>query len=613
MSTSASPSEDLTEREQPPPLAPTLLTFPSYTPQNPPSQLTAASCRDLFQLLCSVRKPQDITSQCLQALSLSVIPNAAFHDLYSQASKPDHDVSEHIPHQDRLQETIRELRTDHSHAFREVVRLPPLPGHSRPRLSRTRNFWMGLERMSLYWDCSMDKYYEVTEAVSEDDNGFSSSSSSSDSDTIMSNTEHHVTSAKPPSPLPPHTAPSTRTKRVYKGRRISTGSSMPTNIRDETVCGLLEAVVWAFNCQVRFPNLPPRLSVRNLLFPVRQSLIVGKVPRERESARRAVLEGPVMAACCRVETNFHDDRKEDGKAGDGDSMSEVAEDQRKAILDLAREVGVMLLQAQERAREGKEPVKPGEGKWWTVTPRWGGGPGGLMEDEVIPEQQLNEDRKTSVAPLFVDEAILQPSSSPPNPEMSPSLDHLQHSSPRPKRKANAEDPTAPPASHSNSSSSSSKTKTSIPHKRSSSSKPSLAEKWKTLRAGPSIWDPKMRYMRIGKPTPPKPPSTTAADTSAGSDPAANEEEDVIITLSSINHHVALLGMRVSDRCLAWLAGEGADSESHQTAHAPPNAQAEGLGSLVLRRTRWFDLFDEADRVEFVEGLWEVMAWLMRDG
>jgi type IV secretory pathway VirB10-like protein len=331
-----------------------------------------------------------------------------------------------------------------------------------------------------------------------------------------------------------------------------------------------------------------------------------------------------MTACCRAETNFHDDRKEDEKADDGNIMTSVAEDQRKAVLDLAREVGVMLLLAQERAREGKDPARPGEGKWWTVTPRWGGGPGGLMEDEVLPEQQLNEDKEGSTSPPRANEAMQEPSTkptNPPNPPTTPLQEDLQHSSARPKRKANAEDATAPPASNSNSSSSTN-TKKSVPHKRNSSSKPTLAQKWKTLRPGPSIWDPRMRYMRIGKPTPPlNPPSTTAADTGAGSGSssatAANGDEDTIITLSGINHHVALLGMHVSDRYLAWLAGEEVESETHQTAHAQvealSDAQAAGVDGLVLRRTRWFDLFDEGDRVEFVEGLWGVMAWLMRDG
>ena len=46
-----------------------------------------------------------------------------------------------------------------------------------------------------------------------------------------------------------------------------------------------------------------------------------------------------------------------------------------------REIGGLLQLAQERAREGKKEVKPGEGKWWTTVPRWGGGPGGEVENQ----------------------------------------------------------------------------------------------------------------------------------------------------------------------------------------------------------------------------------------
>ena len=46
------------------------------------------------------------------------------------------------------------------------------------------------------------------------------------------------------------------------------------------------------------------------------------------------------------------------------------------MLDLMREVAAMLLLGQERAREGKSPTIPGQGKWYTTVPRWGGGPGG---------------------------------------------------------------------------------------------------------------------------------------------------------------------------------------------------------------------------------------------
>lgn len=57
-------------------------------------------------------------------------------------------------------------------------------------------------------------------------------------------------------------------------------------------------------------------------------------------------------------------------------------------MDLLRETGLMAMLAQKRAREGKEEVPPGAGKWWTTTPRWGGGPGGecgIAEEEAIEE------------------------------------------------------------------------------------------------------------------------------------------------------------------------------------------------------------------------------------
>lgn len=66
-------------------------------------------------------------------------------------------------------------------------------------------------------------------------------------------------------------------------------------------------------------------------------------------------------------------------------------------MDLLREVAALLLLAQERAREGKSEKKPGEGKWYTNTPRWGGGPGGEVGNatENSDEDPAKKDEKKS--------------------------------------------------------------------------------------------------------------------------------------------------------------------------------------------------------------------------
>lgn len=600
----ASPSEDLTDKERKPPPAPTQLDFPDYTPQSPGTPLTSASSRRLFRLLCSLTRPQNITHEYLEILNLNVTPNASFGDLLLGSIDPNGPTQ--ILHSDRLEQIVRELRFDPWDAFREVIRLPPLFGRSRIRLSHTRRFWTSLEKMSQYWDCSMDQHYEV--ACSEEDS--SSSSSSSDPDIIITNNDTTRSNSNNPNSsadsLP--SSPRGKTREVYTGRRVGTGSSMPPEFRDETVFALVETVAWAYNCQVRSPNLPPRLAVQNLLFPVRQSFIMGRVPREKEMGRRGVLEGPVLGICSRVETSFHDhseDGKRDEKAGKVARKIRVGGfmpvERWKETLDLAREVAVMLLLAQERARDGKEEIKPGDGKWWTSTPRWGGGPGGSIEDDLFSTTTMDEQKKTM---LPQDDSLSKDSLNIKNPELTSSKPSEQSAS-RPKRKANS-DIISPDSDSSGSQ-----------HKK--GIKPNQAERWKLLRPGIGIWDRKMKYMKIGglfpSPSlsksplpselqPPLPPQIDPLTTKSRAEEADRQPEnphqhpDTIYLVSSLNHHVALLSMQVSPAYLRWLSGDMKDTEMH----------AEGL---QLQRTRWFDLFDEGDRVEFVRGLWTVVGALMQ--
>lgn len=129
-----------------------------------------------------------------------------------------------------------------------------------------------------------------------------------------------------------------------------------------------------------------------------------------------------MGIQCRPETRFRDPGQEIGRG-------------QAEALDLMREVGAMLLLAQERGREGKPPTKPGEGKWYTSKPRWGGGSGGEMGDTG----------------------------------------------------GNSDDAAATKPDEKKSSSS-----------RMRSRKLSAAEAYKELRPGSGTWDPKVTYLAVGK-------------------------------------------------------------------------------------------------------------------
>ena len=167
------------------------------------------------------------------------------------------------------------------------------------------------------------------------------------------------------SSMPP--TPSSRLR--YRGRRTNTGREMPDQFRADMVKGYLEAVVWPFQCSLSQPRQMPCVQFGKLSLPVRQTAAVYRIPRERARARQGRLEGPIIALQVRADTDFVDD------------AGRPLED--KSRLDLMRELGGLLQIAQERRREGKTEVKPGEGRWWTMEPRWGGGPGGEVESDVV--------------------------------------------------------------------------------------------------------------------------------------------------------------------------------------------------------------------------------------
>ncbi|KLJ10201.1 hypothetical protein EMPG_14418 [Blastomyces silverae] len=460
------------EKERNPPGFPTPLDFPNYSPESKSKPLNEGGCDDFYKLLCAIKKPQDVSPAHLEALNLTtesnvpiseIIPSGVLKTLppYQWTDQPTAAGGQGtdtmpvpvlmsngspFPNKERYDLLREEILYDNDDAIRAVSRLPPRPGREKIKLTQSRKFWAGLDQVAQYWDSTLDQYFErpITDDTPKEDMGAldkmqlddppnaekqsGAVQESEKSSGVGSQAEDTGNEASQP--------PGTKT--MYRGRRIGTGRDCPDDVREETLRGLMEMVAWAFGCQASIPNLPPRIQVKGMLFPVRQNFVVARSPQDRQVARKGILEGPMVFVQCRNETLFHD---ENGPAG-----SRYME-----ICDLLRETAAMLLFAQERAREGTAEMRPGDGKWWTTTPRWGGA------DNPGPEA----DKENTDKPKETTPDTDSPSASKRSKYDRSSLPFRRHGS-------------------------------------SGSKKMSISERWKILQPGPSLWDKKMIYKQIGK-------------------------------------------------------------------------------------------------------------------
>ncbi|KAJ5102944.1 hypothetical protein N7532_003473 [Penicillium argentinense] len=561
------------ERERKPPTDPTPLDFPVYhLPQPVPE--SECTLQELFGLLASIKRPQDISLDRFkplnlqvesdvdvrrmfpddQAQSLAPLPWDDEPEIQPESSEPPSRplMSNGLPYppKERFEILRKELLLDNDDTFREMARLPPREGRTRVRVTQSRKFWTGLERVAQYWDSSLDNYFDrpasPTPTPPSNDDGSKEDKMQTDDATPASGSGHSKMDVDQPEAAAesngtaedgttPH--PSVR---MYTGRRIGSGTEMPDELRDETIRAFVEMAAWPFGCQVCVPTLPPRLTVKSLLFPVRQSFQVARSPRDRQVARNGILEGPVLIAQCRPETAFR-------ATGDdvGGGIGEVC--------DLFREVGGMLLAAQERAREGATELRPGEGKWWTTRPRFGGAPNDHILDDLVKGHGMHG------MPL--------PDSMLGEGKSEPSVPAQEVESARKRHKF--EHPFV----------------TSLSRKPSAMRKLSSGEKWKILQPGPSLWDKRMRYMQIGK--------------------VPESPYDDIYMVSSINHHISILHLRIHKRYLQALTFGESDfpAEPADTDHP--------WHVLKLQRSRWYDLLDANDRVDGLKCVWRLFHYQLR--
>ncbi|KAL9098834.1 MAG: hypothetical protein Q9163_005577 [Psora crenata] len=122
-----------------------------------------------------------------------------------------------------------------------------------------------------------------------------------------------------------------------------------------------------------------------------------------------------------------------------------------------------------------------------------------------------------------------------------------------------------------------------PRKR--SKKMNKAELWKTVRPPAPTWEGGITYKRVGC--------------------VAGSEYDDIYLLSSVNHHICIIHLRVHDRYIE-------DLQKSQTQGSHSNAAQQPWHKLEMKRSRWFDLLTANDRMQAMRGVWAVMSWLMRN-
>ncbi|KAK2750722.1 hypothetical protein FQN57_002795 [Myotisia sp. PD_48] len=529
------------EREREPPLPPTPVQFPNYHTSIAleTSSESKLSPNTLYHLLSRVKSPQDISDSFLKALNVTIIPDVEISDLLPQdalkAYPPFQSNGDKSPTQEgtgtRLGNGYRAPDQQKYNVLKEELSFDNT--NAFRSLARLKPL-PGHEEIKI---THARKLWVGLDHLAQYWDCSLDQFIERTSDTVYENGETSVQmdidkelatspDVRKPASGPPKPENSTK----YKGRRIGTGREMPEYVREDVLRGFLEMIAWSFGCQIKSPTKPPRLSVKGLLFPVRHNFVIARIPEDRGEARKNILEGPVLFAQCRGETAFRD---ESGNPLNG----------HVDICDILREVAGMLLLAQERAREKETEVKPGQGKWWAAKPRWGG----ALDNDVPPSY-----------PSTAAEATGKKFDGKVDADLSTD----QRS--RHKRKQ-------PLVSR--------RTGLTV-------TRMTKVEKWRIVQPGPGLWDPKMKYMRIG----------------AGTDSSFDD----IFMISSLNHHFSIVHIRVHSNYLEWLSTGRTEFPDDDT-----DTSEQPWHRLVVRRTRWFDFLNVKDRVDGFDGLWALFTWLLR--
>lgn len=517
-------------------------------------------------------------------MNINLQRDVKLQDLFPQR----HFQERPLPFDEHLESLLREVSCPNEDAYREILQQEPLPGRSKPRLAYARNFFGSLEDMARYWDVSKDEYYRVPNDTPKRTNP-----EQNDTDVEMEDLD--VTDA-------------TSTREVYKGYRYGNGPQTPAGTRVALVKNLVKMVTHKFQCRDHEPIPAPRerLTIRGVRIAcIQYHFCIARIPGDVKLARTRMVEGPVMAVHVREELRFkaENDRSNAAKAP-------AHQEQTRRLgsasvdglpftgerFDLFREVGCMLILACQRNREGKsKELLCGTDKWWIKQQRFGGGSArwGQLPFEVYDEDDpswspaerlLQEEKRAREAKSKVNDQNSVAAISPVKittddllarnaPDLKP-VPGGPLGGPRKKKLRSLEKP----AGKEDEMREGKKLMYTPPMKK------RMHQDWQNLKANTPIWDDKIVYRRVGK--------------------SDDSEFDDVYMVSCVNHHAALLRMRVHPDYLAWLESGIRVSDDEVEAGLQRNV-------LYVQRSQWYDLFDVDARRELVVTLWNVMCWMNR--
>lgn len=526
-----------------------------------------------------------------------------------------------LPFDEDLETMLTEIATPNQDAFREILRMEPLSGRPRPRLAYARNFFGSLEDMARYWDTSADNYYHVPVDQKLDHNTSVTSAGKAEHAVEVDGTKDDVTMTDFDSANKSDVKYSaSSTKEVYKGYRFGSGDQLNPGTRVALVKNFLKMVTHKFTCRDHEPMPAPRekLTIRGVrVQSIQYHFCIARIPRDSKLARARLVEGPLMAVHCREETRFKQtpslptaESLLSETSADGASVSRPAAPTKPLNskpppinssfvgerFDLFREVGCMLILACQRNREGKDKIDfSGANKWWVEKPRWGNGPVNwgqiaieAYEDEdpswspeekkiqeekrirEIEQKERGKDVKDLLtgAKMGVDELMannapsLQPK--PGDPFSGPRKKKLRSLDRPPGKEEELRDGRklmyVPPF------------------------KKKWYQDWQKLRPNTPMWDDKVMYKHIGR--------------------AEDAGFDDIYMLTCVNHHIALVRMRVHPEYLDWI----------ENGHDVTSDKVEGLRKDVLhvQRSTWYNMFRVEERSELLVTVWRLMCYLSRD-